>query len=171
MSAYYRIVFIAQLVELWVVHPNVLHEFELANETGADHERRNTAIGSILRSAFRQRRPVCRATTQDLAPIYIHGRVTWIHPADMRAQRHSVTLGVHLRIVEVVIALRVVGERRIIFVGRKHKGGAASPAAHQFCRDQLLVICGGPALLAQKIAEGADVLVQPPICHVAAVTR
>ena len=76
----------------------------------------------------------------------------------MRAQRDSVTLGIHLRVVEVVVALRVVGERRIVFVGRKHKGSAASPAAHQFCGKQFLFICGRPALLAQKVAEGAYVL-------------
>ncbi len=76
----------------------------------------------------------------------------------MRAQRNGVTLGVHLGVVEVVVALRVVGERRIVFVGCKHEGSAASPAAHQFCCKQFLFICGRPPLLAQKIAEGADVL-------------
>src|SRR4029077_11475649 len=47
----------------------------------------------------------------------------------MRAQRDSVTVGIHLRVVEVVVALRVVSQRRIVLVGRKHEGSATSPAA------------------------------------------
>ena len=145
-------------MEIWVICPNVLREFELADETCANHEHRNTAIDTILGSTFRQRRPVCRPTTDHFAPLDIDGRVTRIHAANMRAQRDSVTLGIHLRVVEVIVALRVVRERWIVFVGRKHKGSATSPAAHQFCCKQLLVICGRPALLAQKVAEGAHVL-------------
>ena len=103
---------------------------------------------------LRQSRPVCRPTTKHFAPLDILGCVAWIHPANMRAQRDSVTLGVHLGVVEVVVALRVVGERWIIFVGREHKRSPASPAAHQFCSKQFLFIRRGPALLAQKLAEG-----------------
>jgi hypothetical protein len=33
---------------IWVVHPDILREFELADETCADHERRNTALDPIL---------------------------------------------------------------------------------------------------------------------------
>ena len=42
-----------------------------ADETCADHERRNTAIDPILGSAFGQSRPVCRPTTDYFAPLDI----------------------------------------------------------------------------------------------------
>src|ERR1700733_3697558 len=53
LSTDHRIAFIAQLVEIWVIYPNILREFELADETCADHECRNTALDPILGSAFR----------------------------------------------------------------------------------------------------------------------
>jgi hypothetical protein len=35
-------------MEIWVICPNVLREFQLADETCANHEHRNTAIDTIL---------------------------------------------------------------------------------------------------------------------------
>jgi hypothetical protein len=65
----HRIMLIAELVEIWVVCPNVLNELELADETCADHERRDAAIDAILRRAFRQSRTVCGSATDDFAPL------------------------------------------------------------------------------------------------------
>ena len=105
LSADHRIAFIAQFVEVRIVHPDVLYEFELADEAGADHERCNTAIGSILWMRLDPNVP--RRSTGDSYFCRANG----VHPADMRTQRNGVTLGVHLRIVEVVIALRIIGKR------------------------------------------------------------
>ena len=158
LSADHRIAFIAQLVEIWVVDPDVLREFELAHETCADHECGNAAIDPSSGAPSGRGGPYVAPRRIHFATLDIYGRVTWVHPPNMGAQRDGVTLGIHLCVVEVVVALRVVGERRIVFVRRKHKGSAASPAAHQFCCKQLLVICGRPALLAQKVAKGDHVL-------------
>jgi hypothetical protein len=53
LGADHRIVLIAELVEIWIVDPNVLDEFELADEACADHKRRNPALDSVLRRTLR----------------------------------------------------------------------------------------------------------------------
>ena len=48
LGADHRIVLITELVEIWIVDPNVLDEFELTDEACADHKRRNPALDSVL---------------------------------------------------------------------------------------------------------------------------
>ena len=57
LSADDRVAFIAELVKIPVVRPNVLRELELSNEARADHEGRNAALGPVLGGAFRQMGP------------------------------------------------------------------------------------------------------------------
>jgi hypothetical protein len=49
LGADHRIVLIAELVEIRIVDPNVLDEFELADKTCADHKRGNAAFHAVLR--------------------------------------------------------------------------------------------------------------------------
>ena len=84
LCADHRIVLIAELVEIRVVCPNILNELELADETCADHERRDAAVDAIFSRAFRQSWTVCGSATDYFAPPDIaHRRVTRIHPANM----------------------------------------------------------------------------------------
>ena len=68
------------------------------------------------------------------------------------AERYRIALRIHLLIVEVVVALRIGTERRIVLVGCQHQRCAAAPAAHQLCRNQFLFF-GCPPVLAQEVAE------------------
>jgi hypothetical protein len=80
----HRIMLIAQLVKIRIVCPNVLHKLELADEACTDDKRCNTAIGAVLRRAFRQRRSICGSTADYFAPLEApHGRIARIHPANM----------------------------------------------------------------------------------------
>src|SRR5262249_25134449 len=84
LRADHRIVFIAKLVEIRIVCPNVLDELELADETCADYECGDTAIDAVFGRAFRQSWTICGSATDYFAPLEIpHGRVTRIHPANM----------------------------------------------------------------------------------------
>jgi hypothetical protein len=53
LAADHRIMLIPELVEIWIVDPNVLDEFELADEACADHKRCNAALPSVLGRPFR----------------------------------------------------------------------------------------------------------------------
>ena len=48
----HRIVFIAELMEIWVIDPNVLRKFELADKACAYHERRNPTLYLVLGRTF-----------------------------------------------------------------------------------------------------------------------
>ena len=71
LGADHRIVLIAQLVKIWIVCPNILHKLELSDETCADYERRDTAIGAVLRRAFRQSWTVRGSATDYLGLLHI----------------------------------------------------------------------------------------------------
>ena len=77
---------------------------------------------------------------------------------------------VRLLVGEVVVALHVGAEGRIVFFGRKHERRAAAPTPHQLGRDQFLLFRRF-AVLAEKFAKFADVLFEPPVGHVTAVAR
>ena len=98
------------------------------------------------------------------------GRVARIHAAHVRAERNGVAVRIHLRVVEVVVALRIGAELRIVLLGRQHQRSAAAPAAHQLRRDQFLLL-GCVAVLLQEIAETPDVLLEAPVGEKAAVAR
>src|SRR6476620_9501193 len=58
LSADDRVAFVAELVEIPVIHPDVLCEFVLPNEACADHERGDAALRTVLRPVLRQMRSV-----------------------------------------------------------------------------------------------------------------
>src|SRR5262249_16297943 len=107
----HRITLIAKLVKIRIVCPNVLNELELADKTCADYKRCNTAINAILRRTFRQSWTVCGSTTNYFASLEVpDGRVARIHSANIGSERDGIALWIHFRVVEIVVALRVVGE-------------------------------------------------------------
>src|SRR6202048_956722 len=112
---------IAQFMEGFVVHPYVLCELELADEARADHERGNATLGPVFRSALRQVRAIGGAAADHAAAVHIVRRVAGCHAADVRAERHRIAMRVHLLIVEVVVALWIRTERRVVLVGCQHQ--------------------------------------------------
>ena len=54
LSANDRVAFVAELVKVPVVCPDVLRELELADEARADHESGDATLGPVFRSALRQ---------------------------------------------------------------------------------------------------------------------
>ena len=97
-------------------------------------------------------------------------RVARIYPANVRAERDRVAVRVHLLVVEVVVALHVGAQLRIVFFGGEHERRAAAPAPHQFGRDQFLLL-RGVAVLPEKLAKLPHMLLEPAVGHVAAVPR
>src|SRR5206468_4985577 len=79
-----RITLVAQFVKVPVVHPNVLRELELSNETRADNEGGDAALDTVLWRFFRQRRPVGAAAADHPSPLHVRRRVSGIHAADVR---------------------------------------------------------------------------------------
>ena len=75
---------------------------------------------------------------------------------------------IHLLVVEVVVSLRIGAERGIILVRRQHEWRPAAPTPHQLRGHEFLFLRRF-AVLAQKIAKGADMLLQATVGHVAAV--
>src|SRR6266536_2282545 len=163
-----RVALIAEFMEVFVVHPYVLCELELPDEARADHEGGYTALSAVLGRILRQMRTISGAATYHAAAVHIVPRVEGIRASNVRAERHRIPMRVHLPVVEVVVSLHIGAQRRIVSLGRKHERRAATPAAHKFRRDQLLLF-GRFAVLAQEVAEFADMLLQAAISHVAAV--
>ena len=163
-----RVALVAELVKIPVVHPDVLRELELPDEARADHESGNAALRAVLRRVLRQMRSVGGAAADHAAAVHVRGGVAGIHAADVRAERHRIAMRVLLLVVEVVVALQIRAQRRIVFVGRQHERRAASPAAHQLRRHEFLLL-GRLAVLAQEVAKRADMLLQAAIGHEAAV--
>src|SRR5215213_9504881 len=87
----------------------------------------------------------------------------------MGSERNGVAVRVHFAVVEIIVALRIVGEGWIVFVGREYEWGAATPATHQFCRDPFLLL-RRLAVLAQELAECAHMFLQPAISHIGPVS-
>ena len=75
-----------------------------------------------------------------------------------------------LLVVEVIVALRVRAERRVVPLRSQHERRAAAPAPHQLGGNQLLRLRSGPIRL-EEVAERADMLFQATIGHEAAVAR
>src|SRR5580700_4104807 len=168
LSANDRVAFVAEFMEVVVVHPYVLCELELADEARADHEGSDAAFHAVLWRFLRQMWAVGGAAADHAAAVHIVRRVAGIHSPHVRAERYRIAMGIHLLIVEVVVALRIGTERRIVLVGCQHQRCAAAPAAHQLCCNQFLFF-GRLSVLAQEVAELADMLLQAAISHIAAV--
>ena len=170
MGADDRVPFVAQLVEVPVVDPDVLRELELADKARADDEGGDPAFDPVVGCAFRQWRPVWRPSPDHPAPVHVVRGVARIYPANVRAERDRIAMRIRLLIGEVVVALHVGAERRIVFFGREHERRPAAPAPHQLGRDQLLLL-RSIAVLPEKLAKLSHVLFEPAVCHVAAVPR
>ena len=170
MGADDGIAFVAEFVEVPVVYPDVLRELELADEARADDEGGDPALDSVVGSAFQQRRPIRRPSPDHPAPVHVVPRVARIYPANVRAKRDRIAVRVHLLVVEVVVALHVGAQRRIVFFRREHERRSAAPAPHQLGRDQFLLL-GSVAVLPEKLAKFPHMLLEPPVGHVAAVPR
>src|SRR4029450_12937403 len=89
---------------------------------------------------------------------------------DMRSKGNSVPLGVHLRVIEAVVALVINSKCRIVLLGRQNERSAAPPASPQLRRDQLLALVCWSAMLSQKVAERANMFLQSAISHEGAIS-
>ena len=168
MIAADRIALIAEFMEIAVVDPDILSELELADQAGADHERRDAPFLAVVRRFLGKVRSVSRPAADHAATIHVGGGVARIHPAHVRAERHGITVGVHVLIIEIVVALHVGAKLRVVLVRRKRQRRAAAPTAHQFCRDQFLLFRRSPLATAEShesgrhVPEAADT---PCSCH------
>src|ERR1700731_1748688 len=61
------------------------------------------------------------AAADHAAAVHIVRRVAGIHSPHVRAERYRIAMRIHLLIVEVVVALRIGTERRIVLVGCQHQ--------------------------------------------------
>src|SRR5215468_1148087 len=122
-----RIALVAEFVEIAVVDPHILSELVLANQAGAEHERRDAPLHAVVGSTLRQVRAVRRAAANHPAAVHVHRRVARIHATDVRAKWHGVAVRILMFVVEVVVPLRIRAQCRIIFVWREHKWRTAAP--------------------------------------------
>src|SRR5262245_39726428 len=165
-----RIALVAEFVEISVVDPHILSELVLANQAGAEHERRDAPLHAVVGGTFRQVRAVSRATGNHAPAVHVHGRIAGIHATDVRAKWHGIAVRILMFVVEVVVPLRIGAQCRIVFVGREHKWRAAAPPAHEFGRDEFLFL-GGFALLVEEVAKSPHMFFEAAIRHIAAVVR
>ena len=152
-----RITLVAELVKVRVVDPDVLCKLELSHEARTNNESGNASIDTIFRRAFGQRRAISGSSANHPASLHIDSSVARVHPPYVRTKRSGVAKGIRLRIIEIIVALRIGGEGRIVLVGCQRQGSAAAPAAHQFCGNPFL-LGGGCPMLAQKLPECPHVL-------------
>src|SRR3954447_213494 len=114
-----RIVLVAELVEGLIVHPHIHRKLELADEAGAADECSDASLYTIFGRVFWQRGPIGTTAADHPATLHVHSGVARIHPADVCAKRTPVAVGIHLTVIEIVVALHVRAELGIILVGRQ----------------------------------------------------
>src|SRR5689334_12833624 len=85
----------------------------------------------------------------------------------MATERRPQAMGI-LCIVEIVVALRVSAERRIIDVRRQSQRRAAAPTPYQFRGEQFLLGLGFP-ICAEEAIERADTRLVLAVAHIRAV--
>src|SRR5215207_452899 len=85
-----RIALIRQLVKVFVVDPHILSELELADETGADHERCDSSFHTVLWRTFRQGGAIGRTATNHPPPVHVGGGVPGVHPPAMGSERNRI---------------------------------------------------------------------------------
>src|SRR6516225_4717540 len=71
LSADDRVPLIRELVEVPIVHPDVLRELELPDETRADHERRDTALRAVVGGTLRKIRAIGGPTADHAPAIHV----------------------------------------------------------------------------------------------------
>src|SRR6188768_2904615 len=87
--------------------PDILRELKLADQARTDQEGRDAAVGAIVWSIFRQRQTIGGAAANHASPVYVRCRVAGVHATHVRPERHSVSMRIHLFVVEVVVSLHV----------------------------------------------------------------
>src|SRR5271165_1741916 len=95
--------------------------------------------------------------------------ISWVRPADVRADRTGKTMWVPRMVSEEV----VLPQRHIVVVRGQYQRRAAGPAAEALRGhlDDLSALClGAPGLLAHIAPESGDILFQFPVDDVAAVS-
>src|SRR5262245_35642321 len=143
-------------MKISVISPYILRKFELSDKTGTDHESRYAAVGTIVWSVFGQRQTIGSAAANHAAAVYVRCSIARVHTAHVRTEGHRISEGIHLFVVEVVVALHVGAQCRILFIGSQHEGSAASPSTHQLRREEFLLL-GRLAMLSQKVPKLAHV--------------
>src|SRR5689334_13997184 len=81
-----RIVFVAELVKRGVIDPDVLGEFELPDQAGADDEGGDAAVRPVVGCTLGQRRPISGSPTNQSMPVHVVRRVSRVKPSGMCAQ-------------------------------------------------------------------------------------
>ncbi len=107
LSADDRVAFVAELVKVPVIRPNVLRELKLSNEARADYECCDAALYAVLRRVLRQMRTVSGTAADHAAAVHVRRRVAGVHSAHVRAERHRVAMRIHLLVIKVVVPLEV----------------------------------------------------------------
>src|SRR5882672_2236517 len=127
--------------EIAVVDPLLLQKFDRGHRLGADEQEDGAARHLVI--CFGQRVRIVRWSIRRAAPyqaMYVdvsqtgEFRVPRVHAPDMASERYLPATRV-VRVIEVIVALRVGAERRIVYIRRQRQRGAAAPTAHQFRGD------------------------------------
>src|SRR5262249_39819818 len=155
---------VSELVEVTIVHPDVLRELKLPDEARADDECGEPALLAIVRGALRKMRSIGRTPTDQAVSVHVRCCIARVHASHVGPKRYRITLRVLGLIVEIIITLRVSPELGVVLLGREHQGGATAPAAHEFRSEEFLLFRRF-AVLAQEFAEPADVLLEAPVGH------
>ena len=159
---------VAEFVEGAVVDPHVLGELELTDQAGADDERGDAAIHTVVGRALGQCRTVGSTAANHPVPVHVVRSVARVEASRVRSQRASIPVRIHLLIVEVVVAHTVRAQLGIVLIRCQHQRGTAAPAAHELRGEQFLIV-RRVGVLVQIVAEQSNVLLQPPVGHVASI--
>src|SRR5262249_22480343 len=151
------IAFGAQVHEVSVVDPLLLQEFDRLRRPGADEDEVGTAWDFIVVLRHRVwivRRAERRAAANDAMEVHIGQlrqlRVARIHATRVRAERDSQSLRV-AAIREIVVALRIGAERRIVVLWSQLERSTAAPTAYELGGEQLSLFVGRGVLLQEPI--------------------
>src|SRR5215469_16209076 len=101
LSTKNRIAFVAELVKIWIVRPNVHRKLKLADQTCTTNECRNPPLHSVLRLTLRQRWPIRPPSPNHSPPLHVRRRIARIHAPNMCAERAAIAIRVHLAVVEI----------------------------------------------------------------------
>ena len=111
---------VAELVEGAVVDPHVLGELELTDQAGANDERGDAAIHTVVGRALGQGRTVGSTAANYPVPVHVVRGVARVEASRVRSERAGIPEWIHLLIVEVVVAHRIRAKLRIILVRCQH---------------------------------------------------
>ena len=141
MRTRYRVSLCFEAQEVAVFDPVLLQELIRLRCAGAEKDEEDAAaLTVVFEHAFRERRPVCVAVTDDAVKVHIvehrQRRIARIHPADVRSERAAESFRI-VSVEEIVHLLQIGAELRPIRVGREHQGRATRPSADHLCRQHL----------------------------------